>query len=209
MWCLLRPGSFSADTSTPGNFDFEFYQNKLSLTHGSFLVKRELTTVFLINRSIWKVVGTVKCFTIYSCSFKFSSEWVRDSEGRGEWVVMAVSAARPGCVLTCVINSLSHGYKLCYINQVKTTGYISAHWLSRTCPMSRARGMFSSNIYICFPSVTNWHVFASQQTLVTAETVRRTNYPFLNSLCWLAQWACVTSFCPGSKWRREEDSWLY
>ena len=123
MWCLLRPGSFSADTSTPGNFDFEFYQNKLSLTHGSFLVKRELITVFLINRSIWKVVGTVKCFTIYSCSFKFSSEWVRDSEGRGEWVVMAVSAARPGCVLTCVINSLSHGYKLCYINQVKTTGY--------------------------------------------------------------------------------------
>ena len=32
MWWLLRPGSFSADTSTPGDFDFEFYQNKL--THG-------------------------------------------------------------------------------------------------------------------------------------------------------------------------------
>ena len=111
---------------------------------------------------------------------------------------MAVSALRPGCVLTCVINSLSHGYKLCYINQVKTTGYISAHWLSRTCPVSRARGMFSSNIYICSSSVTNWHVFASQQTLENAETetVRWTNYPFLNSLHWLAQWACVTSFAP-------------
>ena len=49
MWCLLRPGSLSADTSTPGNFDFEFYQNKLSLTHGALLMKRELNAVFLIN----------------------------------------------------------------------------------------------------------------------------------------------------------------
>ena len=106
-------------------------------------------------------------------------------------------------VLTCVINSLSHGYKLCYINQVKTTGYISSRWLSRTlapCPVPLLWGMFSSNIYICFPSVTRWHVSTSQQTSETSERDWRvraggTNYHFLNTLLWLAQWACVTSFC--------------
>lgn len=166
-------------------------------------MKRELNTVFLIKPirgAIWKVVGAIKC--LQSIHVHLNSV-VNGSGLRGKGSELWCGGWRTPCaghgVLTCVINSLSHGYKLCYINQVKTTGYISSHWLSRTlspCPVPLVRNVFIKYLYLFSirHKVTRLHQSTNIGDFREREW-RVTNYHFLNTLDWLAQWACVTSFC--------------
>ena len=123
-----------------------------------------------------------------------------DCEGRGVSCDVAVGALHVPAtvcwhVLLIVCLTATNCVTLIKLKQPDTlavTDYL-AHFPRVPCLLW---GMFSSKIYICFPSVTRWHVSTSQQTSETSERDWRvTNYHFLNTLDWLAQWACVTSFC--------------